>query len=562
MRASHRSFPFGFLVLLIIATTITAFASQVSPQFTNPIPYDAAGSPSSVTVADMNGDGHLDLVVSYWTEGTVGVLLGNGDGTFQPVVKYSSGDAHSWRVAVADVNEDGKLDIVVLNTANQAGTVGVLLGNDEGTFQPAVTYYTGDYSIPEALAVGDVNGDGHPDIAVANFGHDDCDCNDGRIGVLWNKGDGTFQPTVFYPSGGYDTVFIMIKDGGWLVTNLCGDRYCDWPNGTVCWGQCYDSGGINPYSATLGDMNKDGQLDIVVANAEGNGIYQPPSVGVLLNDYGDFKKAVVYDAGGHPYEVAVGDLNLDGKADAAVNYHSGTGVLLGDGRGGLQKAVPFGSVGTGLLLADVNGDGKLDLVGTAAVMLNITPFATTTHLTSSLNPSFVGQAVTFTATVTSKHGPIPDGELVTFYDRGTAMTSVALLAGTATYTTSTLTAKTHVITAVYSGDPNLASTKAAIKQQVLKYTTTTTLTSAPNPSNYGQTVAFTATVSSSGPAPSGKVRFFDFGGLAIGGGTLDGGVATLTYSKLLVGKHPITAEFLGDNAHARSTSPVVNQVVK
>src|SRR5262249_26865793 len=156
----------------------------------------------------------------------------------------------SFSVAIADVNGDGKLDLVTLNAWNAPGTVGVLLGNGNGTFQSPVTYDTGQYSIPEGLAVSDLNGDGHPDIAVANFGHGDCDCNDGQIGVLSNNGDGTFQPMVFHPSGGYDTSFITFQQGMLIWTNLCQDKFCDWPNGSVCAnGQCYDTGGQDPLAA-------------------------------------------------------------------------------------------------------------------------------------------------------------------------------------------------------------------------------------------------------------------------------------------------------------------------
>src|ERR1700686_3460962 len=109
----------------------------------------------SVAVADVNGDGKPDLVVANWCDGsetqcvspaaigTVGVLLGNGDGTFQSVVSYASGGSDADSVAVADVNGDGKLDLVVANLCginNCFGVVGVLLGNGDGTFKPSVTY--------------------------------------------------------------------------------------------------------------------------------------------------------------------------------------------------------------------------------------------------------------------------------------------------------------------------------------------------------------------------------------------------------------------------------------
>lgn len=560
MRKSCRNSFLSFVVLFFLAIPIASIAQAPPLRFAKPRSYDPGGTyPSSVAVADVNGDGHLDLVIGYWTEGNVGVLLGRGDGTFQPAVKYATGGGYASSVGVADVNGDGKPDIAVLNTFGDPGTVGVLLGNGDGTFQPPTTYYTGDYSIPEALAVGDLNGDGHPDIAVANFGHNDCDCNDGRVGVLWGNGDGTFQPTVFYRSGGYDTVSISIVGGAWVVTNLCQDYYCDWPNGSVCWGRgCYDSGGQNPLSAAIGSLDGDGIPDIVVANEDANPNNDPSlMLGVLL----DFQPAVLYyPGGGSPDRVAIADLNGDGKADIAVNTNSGVGVLLGNGDGTFQTAVTFG--GEFAAVADVNGDGKPDLIGSNSIMLNTSGFATTTHITSSLNPSLVDQSVTFTATVTSKHGPIHDGELVTFYDNAKALTSVALVGGTATYTTSSLKARRHVIKAAYAGDATLAPSTGIVRQQVLKYATTTALTSVPNPSTYGQSVTFTATITSAGPAPTGRVRFFDSGGLTFGAAIVNGGVATLTYSKLLVGKHPIRAGYLGDSANSESTSPALYQVVQ
>ncbi len=162
---------------------------------------------------------------------------------------------------------------------------------------------------------------------MANFGHDDCDCNDGRVGILWGTGDGTFQPTVFYPSGGYDTVSILIQDGLTVVTNLCQDPDCDWPNGSVCVnGACYDSGGINPYSAAVGDLNGDGCPDVVVANQQSSNGNLTEMLGVLL---AGSPHLVLYDPGGpNPQMGAVADLNLDGKPDIVAGTGNGTGVLL------------------------------------------------------------------------------------------------------------------------------------------------------------------------------------------------------------------------------------------
>ena len=124
-------------------------------------------------VADVNGDGRPDLVVgdqnclnnSCSGGGLVSVLLGNGDGTFQPAVVYGSGGEWASSLAVADVNGDGKPDIVVANYLDT--TVGVLLGNGDGTFQPAALYNAGISEVT-SVAVADLNGDSKPDILVAS----------------------------------------------------------------------------------------------------------------------------------------------------------------------------------------------------------------------------------------------------------------------------------------------------------------------------------------------------------------------------------------------------------
>ena len=230
----------------------------------------------------MNGDGKPDLVVasscassSNCANGSVGVLLGNGNGTFQAAVSYSSGGYEAQSVAVADVNGDRKLDLLVANTICApndcaTGSVGVLLGNGDGTFQPAVTYDSGGFSA-ESVAVTDVNGDGKPDLLVANTCVSDgaFDCVNGSVGVLLGNGDGTFQAAVSYGSDGTGAASVAVRD-----------------------------------------VNGDGKPDVFVANACGNnGNYgcMIGSLGVLLgNGNGTFRAAVNYTSGGYePDSVAV-----------------------------------------------------------------------------------------------------------------------------------------------------------------------------------------------------------------------------------------------------------------
>jgi hypothetical protein len=419
----------------------------------------------------VNGDGNLDLVVANQCssvnncpngDGSVGVLLGNGDGTFQTPTSYDAGIVLASSVIVTDVNGDGKPDLVVVG-----GGVSVLLSNGDGTFQPAVTYGSGG-AAAVSVAAADVNDDGKLDLVVANQCANPCSgtiatsLGEGSVGVLLGNGDGTFQSAQTYLSGGDGATSVSVADlrhNGELdlvVSNFCSVPSCrdSYPladgtvgvllgnrDGTFQPVVLYDSGGASTGSVAIADVNGDGKLDLLTANCgpETCGPGRPGgTVGVLLgNGDGTFQPPVSYDAANGPISIAAADLNGDGTQDVVVanwgtsdgGSNNGAGsVLLGSGDGTFQSVQTYlsgGDEATSVAVADLTGDGRPDVVladtsgpysppGKVSVLLNKTtspPATTTTTLASSLNPSVLGQTVTFTAAVSSASGT-PTGTII------------------------------------------------------------------------------------------------------------------------------------------------------
>jgi len=306
----------------------------------------------SVAIADVNGDGKPDLLVtnacgadSSCINGSVGVLLGNGDGTFQSAVAYGSGGYFDRSVAVRDVNGDGKPDLIVSNNCTDStcegdGVVGVLLGNGDGTFQSAVAYSSGG-KIAEWVAVADINRDGKPDLLVANGCN--TNCSKGTVGVLLGNGDGTFQPAVADESGGDHKSLVVAdvnKDGkpDVAVPNYASntvDVLLGNGDGTFQPSVTYGSGGINARSVAVTDVNGDDKPDLLVVNECTDFNCATGIVGVLPgNGDGTFQSAVTYDSGGNfAQSIAVADVNGDAKPDLLVAnlsidfFNLGTGAV-------------------------------------------------------------------------------------------------------------------------------------------------------------------------------------------------------------------------------------------
>jgi hypothetical protein len=198
----------------------------------------------------------------------------------------------------------------------------------------------------------------------------------------------------------------------------------------------------------------------------------------------------------------------------------------------------------------------------AAATLAQAQTATMTRVVTSGSPSFAGQLVTFTATVTAAQTTVPDGETVTFFDGTTQVGTGTTVVGVATFSIFTLSAKVHTITATYAGDVTFGSSSGTVKQVITAYTSATNVSADITPSTFGQPAQFSATVTSTGPeAPTGSVTFVD-GSKVIGTGKISiNGLTILRVSNLAAGTHFVTAKYSGDTNTSKSLSTAATQVV-
>jgi hypothetical protein len=240
----------------------------------------------------------------------------------------------------------------------------------------------------------------------------------------------------------------------------------------------------------------------------------------------------------------------------SVQFFNGS-VLLGTSALSTGLTAQFTTtalpVGTNSLTAVYSGDTNWAGSTSAALSQTVNKVVTTTTLISSLNPSTVGASVTLTATVS----PSTATGTVQFLDGATVLGTSTLASGSASFSATSLTQGTHSITAVYSGDANNATSTSAATSQVVKAITSVALASSLNPAVVGQSVVFTATVSS---GATGTVQFLD-GSTVLGTGTVSSGVATFTTTSLAQATHSISASYSGDTNYASASSAPLTETV-
>lgn len=394
--------------ITVLANSDNFNFSLVTPA--NPVPDFAL----DMVAADINHDGNQDIILIGF--GTISVLPGKGDGTFQPAISQSIPFNGFRAIAVGDFNNDGQLDVAFTGADQTFTTIGFLLGNGDGTFQPLdpQNILTAG-ELPTAIAVGDFNGDGNLDLAVSNGGNG---ATNSTVTIFLGNGHAQFTPVAQQPTVG---VF---------------------PRGMI--------------SAV--DLNHDGILDLVVGNS-GNG--GPGSISVLLgNGDGTFRPAASLPLAASAFSLTVNDFNGDGFADIAVlESGSSVDVFTNHGDGTFPQAPAHYTAGDGALsmtAADLDNGGLPDLIAatnTIVVLPNIG--GTRVTLTSSINPSRLNQPVSLSATVTPTLPgyPTPTGT-VQFLDNILSLGSFVLSDGQAGFSKSDFTPGTHFIVANYSGDDN------------------------------------------------------------------------------------------------------------
>jgi len=360
------SSPAGVIVVLI---------NNGNGTFKAPVQYAVNSGVMSLTLADMNNDGKLDLMV-YTSAGTttgISVLPGIGDGTYASPVTTTSNLLYSYSgwLAVADFNGDGKLDVAA--PSNYDYTFVLLLGKGDGTFQTPPPMYS--EGLGSVLLPLDINRDGKPDVVAWGRGNYPFYSS---LTVMINKGNGVFPQATTYPitksavgfvqgdlnGDGHQDIVVAIDtldsggyaNGGLFSTFLGnGDGTFQPPVDTSNTSSCF-----RPIA--IGDFNKDGKLDLVVDQQSLSYPWTEYLATWLGNGDGTFHSAASQPLASSLNAIAVGDFNHDGKLDLAAAANGGMYIFLGNGNGSFANPVTYGNGFFKVFAADFNSDGNLDLV--------------------------------------------------------------------------------------------------------------------------------------------------------------------------------------------------------
>jgi hypothetical protein len=329
-------------------------------------------TPGSVELADLNGDGKRDIVVANTASNNLTILLGDGRGGFTPAPgsPIAAGESPN-DIAIADLNGDGKLDLALANHEHKQITV--LLGDGRGGFAPQSRVAVQSKPHAHGVAAGDFDGDRKLDLAVESW-------ETNQVEILSGKGDGTFAAPGRLLSVGR-MPYQRLRAGDFnndgyadiVTTNFEGDSVTVLLGGNDGFAESPGSpfpANKTPFGVAVGDLNKDGRLDLAVVNYSGEpSDLKNDGLTVLLGDgRGGFKIAQgsPFRTGAAPTRVAIGDINGDGLPDIAASNSESQNVtiVLGSNKGEFSKPyqIPAGREPKGIAIADLDGDGKAEIV--------------------------------------------------------------------------------------------------------------------------------------------------------------------------------------------------------
>jgi hypothetical protein len=580
---------------------LTVLLGKGNGSFETGAHYSVGSIPSFIVTSDVNNDNIPDLVTANPSGNSISVSLGNGDGSFKPSLDYTAG-SYPVALAVGDFDADGKPDLAIVNYKDKS--VSVALGRGDGTFKAARAYTT-DLE-RKSVATGDLDGDGRSDLVVTNFCGASSACNsNGTVSILLGDGHGVYKLGDSYPlglgplsvtladvNGDKKLDILAVNRGDKTVSVMLGNG-----DGTFQPAVTYPVVG-SPVSLAVGDFNKDGKPDLAIATDCGaNTCTQVGELNLLLgNGDGSFQAGIAYPVGYSPSSVVAGDLNGDKNLDLLVAnacgsepacVHGTATVLIGDGEGNfkLKADVPLGKNPSSIAVADLHGSGKLDLIvahrgenNVAVVqgMGNGTFKAAVTYPVGSSPSSVVaadfnGDGKTDVAVANFDNSTVSvlfgngDGSLqkAVPYSVGAGPESLVAIGSKSKSHADLVSANGNAGVQPMGGDVTVLQNLADTTGTAIS-TTVIVLTSGNNPSTYGDTLAFTATVTGDGVSgtPTGTVDFTDNGASidpncdTVTLTAVDSNTATAvcTTTLLTAGTHPlIVATYSGDTTYAGSS---------